>query len=324
MNRPGTESGNWTWRLRRGRAHPGARGAPRRADADVRENGPRMIPPFELVRVPTCPRHRRGPPGTRTRSSTSCATRSFFDSNGDGIGDFRGLTSKLDYLQDLGVTALWLLPFYPSPARDDGYDISDYTDVHPDVGTLADFEQLLARSAPPRASASSPSWSSTTRPTSTRGSSARAERRAGIARARLLRVERLRRSATRTPASSSRTSSRRTGRGTAMAERVLLAPLLRAPARSQLREPRGPGGAARGRRLLARPRASTACGSTPSRTSTRRRARTARTCPQTHAFLKKLRAHIDAKLPEPHAPRRGQPVAGGRRRLLRRRATSAT
>src|SRR4051812_11075813 len=70
-------------------------------------------------------------------------TRSFYDSNGDGIGDFRGLTSKLDYLQDLGVTALWLLPFYPSPGRDDGYDISSYTDVHPDMGTLADFEELL-------------------------------------------------------------------------------------------------------------------------------------------------------------------------------------
>jgi maltose alpha-D-glucosyltransferase/alpha-amylase len=70
--------------------------------------------------------------------------RSFFDSNGDGIGDFRGMASKLDYLHDLGVTALWLLPFYPSPLRDDGYDIADYTDVHPDCGTLADFEFLLA------------------------------------------------------------------------------------------------------------------------------------------------------------------------------------
>ncbi len=71
-------------------------------------------------------------------------TRSFFDSNADGYGDFRGLASKLDYLLDLGVTALWLLPFYPSPGRDDGYDISDYTGVHSDVGTLADFEHFLA------------------------------------------------------------------------------------------------------------------------------------------------------------------------------------
>ena len=54
--------------------------------------------------------------------------KAFFDSNDDGIGDFAGLTQKLDYLQDLGVTAIWLLPFYPSPLRDDGYDISDYTE----------------------------------------------------------------------------------------------------------------------------------------------------------------------------------------------------
>jgi maltose alpha-D-glucosyltransferase/alpha-amylase len=66
--------------------------------------------------------------------------RAFSDSNGDGIGDFPGLTGKLDYLKDLGVTALWLLPFYPSPLRDDGYDISDYYNVHPHYGTLDDFK----------------------------------------------------------------------------------------------------------------------------------------------------------------------------------------
>ena len=69
--------------------------------------------------------------------------RAFADSNGDGIGDFRGLIQQLDYLQDLGVTTLWLLPFYPSPLRDDGYDIADYTDVHPAYGTLRDFRALL-------------------------------------------------------------------------------------------------------------------------------------------------------------------------------------
>src|SRR5580700_979458 len=69
--------------------------------------------------------------------------RSFYDSGGDGIGDFPGLTQKLDYLQRLGVTALWLLPFYPSPKRDDGYDISDYMNVHPDCGTLRDFKTFL-------------------------------------------------------------------------------------------------------------------------------------------------------------------------------------
>src|SRR5438874_5420957 len=69
--------------------------------------------------------------------------RAFSDSDGDGIGDFRGLTTKLDYLQDLGVTAIWLLPFYPSPLRDDGYDIADYTDIHPAYGTLRDFKTFL-------------------------------------------------------------------------------------------------------------------------------------------------------------------------------------
>ena len=70
--------------------------------------------------------------------------RAFADSNGDGIGDFPGLTKRLDYLQQLGVTAIWLLPFYPSPLRDDGYDIADYYDVHPSYGTLDDFKEFLA------------------------------------------------------------------------------------------------------------------------------------------------------------------------------------
>ncbi len=69
--------------------------------------------------------------------------RAFADSNNDGIGDFPGLLSKLDYLQDLGVTCLWILPFFPSPLRDDGYDIANYTDVNPSYGTLNDFKAFL-------------------------------------------------------------------------------------------------------------------------------------------------------------------------------------
>jgi maltose alpha-D-glucosyltransferase / alpha-amylase len=69
--------------------------------------------------------------------------RTFYDSNGDGIGDFRGLAQKLDYLQDLGVNAVWLMPFFPSPLRDDGYDIADYRTVHPSYGTLDDFKVFL-------------------------------------------------------------------------------------------------------------------------------------------------------------------------------------
>lgn len=68
---------------------------------------------------------------------------SFYDSNEDGIGDFPGLTQKLDFLQDLGITALWILPFYPSPLKDDGYDISDYYDVHHQYGTIDDFKRFL-------------------------------------------------------------------------------------------------------------------------------------------------------------------------------------
>lgn len=70
--------------------------------------------------------------------------RTFQDSNGDGIGDFPGLISRLDYLQDLGVTCLWLLPFFPSPLKDDGYDIANYTDVNPSYGTIEDFKRFLA------------------------------------------------------------------------------------------------------------------------------------------------------------------------------------
>jgi maltose alpha-D-glucosyltransferase / alpha-amylase len=69
--------------------------------------------------------------------------RTFCDSNGDGVGDFAGLTQRLDYLQELGVSAIWLLPFYPSPLRDDGYDIADYTSVHPSYGSLEDFQTFL-------------------------------------------------------------------------------------------------------------------------------------------------------------------------------------
>ena len=69
--------------------------------------------------------------------------KAFFDSNNDGIGDFGGLLEKLDYLQDLGVTCLWLLPFFPSPLKDDGYDVSDYRNIHPSYGTLDQFKQLV-------------------------------------------------------------------------------------------------------------------------------------------------------------------------------------
>ena len=70
--------------------------------------------------------------------------RTFSDANGDGVGDFPGLAQRLDYVQELGVNAIWLMPFFPSPLRDDGYDIAEYKSVHPSYGTLEDFKNFLA------------------------------------------------------------------------------------------------------------------------------------------------------------------------------------
>src|ERR687893_693258 len=71
--------------------------------------------------------------------------KAFFDSDNDGIGDFKGLTQRLEYIKDLGVTAIWLMPFYPSPQRDDGYDISEYKNVHPDHGTKRDARAFVRK-----------------------------------------------------------------------------------------------------------------------------------------------------------------------------------
>src|SRR4051812_9646753 len=70
------------------------------------------------------------------------AVETFMDTNGDGVGDFQGLMRRLDYLHGLGVTTLWLMPFFPSPQRDDGYDIADYYNVDPRYGTLGDFVEF--------------------------------------------------------------------------------------------------------------------------------------------------------------------------------------
>ncbi|MEG4458918.1 alpha-amylase family glycosyl hydrolase [Microcoleus sp. N9_A1] len=73
----------------------------------------------------------------------SLDVETFLDSNGDGVGDFQGLTNKLDYLSGLGITCLWLLPFYPSPNRDNGYDVMDYCNIDPRLGTLGDFVEFM-------------------------------------------------------------------------------------------------------------------------------------------------------------------------------------
>ena len=163
--------------------------------------------------------------------------RAFQDSDGDGIGDFRGLASRLDYLQDLGVTALWLLPFYPSPLRDDGYDISDYRRVHPSYGTLRDFRRFLTeahRARAPRHHRARP------RPHLRRAPLVPA----GPARPRRDRGDGISTSGATPPtgsprpASSSRTSSPPTGPGIRSPQALLLAPLLLPPAEPQLRQSR--------------------------------------------------------------------------------------
>src|SRR4028119_774643 len=69
--------------------------------------------------------------------------KSFFDSNDDGVGDFEGLTRKLDYIKELGVSAIWVMPFYPSPLKDDGYDIADYRGINPSYGNMRDFRRFV-------------------------------------------------------------------------------------------------------------------------------------------------------------------------------------
>ena len=102
------------------------------------------------MRVATIDLDRHGEPSTsrewwRTAVVYQLYLRSFADSDGDGLGDLRGLIGRIDYLADLGVDALWLNPFYPSPLRDGGYDIVDHRDVDPRLGTLADFDELVER-----------------------------------------------------------------------------------------------------------------------------------------------------------------------------------
>ena len=89
------------------------------------------------------PAHFDQPDWFKTAVFYEVLVRSFKDSNGDGVGDFRGLTEKLDYLHWLGVDCLWVPPFFSSPLRDGGYDVSDYTDILPEIGTVDDFHELL-------------------------------------------------------------------------------------------------------------------------------------------------------------------------------------
>ena len=160
--------------------------------------------------------------------------RAFMDSNNDGIGDFPGLVQKLDYLQDLGVTCLWLLPFFPSPLRDDGYDIADYLDVHPELRHAGRLPGL-----PPGGSrAWSPGGDRAGDQPHLRSASlvpARPPGAAGFARARLLRLERHRPEVPRRAHHLHRHREVELDLGSG-GQGLLLAPVLLPPARPQLRQ----------------------------------------------------------------------------------------
>ena len=259
--------------------------------------------------------------GTRTRSSTRRTSSRSSTATNDGIGDFQGLTQKLDYLQGLGITCLWLLPFFPSPLRDDGYDIADYLNVHPSYGTLDDFKAFVARRAraqhqgADRAGRQPHLGSASVVP-------ARAPRAARIARARVLRLERHR------PEVSGDADHLHRHREVELDLRpgraaVLLAPLLLASARP---EPQQPGGRRRGDRrdeVLARHRRRRAAArrrAVPVRARRDEQREPARDARRAEAHPARARR----RLPEPHAARRGEPVAGRRARRTSATATSAT
>ena len=220
--------------------------------------------------------------------------RSFKDSNGDGVGDFRGLTEKLDYLQWLGVDCLWVPPFFSSPLRDGGYDVADYTNILPECRHRRGLPPLPRRGAQAR------------HPRDHRLRHEPHQRRAPVvpgqprgprrALRRLLRLVRHRRALRRRADHLRRHRAVQLDLGP-RAPAVLLAPVLLPPARPQLRQPEGAW-----RRCWRRWRsgstwASTASGSTPCPTSTSVPAPTARTCPRPTRSLKTVRRFVDDNYP---------------------------
>ena len=242
--------------------------------------------------------------------------RGFFDGNGDGSGDFRGLTEKLDYLQWLGVDCIWLLPFYKSPLRDGGYDISDYFTIHPDYG-VGRGRARLHRGGPParhprdRRPRHEPHVVATTR-----GSRSRA--RAPTTPSATGTSGRTPCTATRTRGSSSPTPRRRTGRGTTQAGAYFWHRFFSHQPDLNFDNPEVQEAMLEvlrfwldlgldGFRLDAVP------------VPVRARGHELRE-PARDARLPQARARRDRReLPRPRAARRGQPVAGRRRRVLRRR-----
>ena len=204
--------------------------------------------------------------------------KAFFDSNGDGIGDFDGLTERLDYLQDLGVTALWLLPFYPSPGRDDGYDISDYRRINPDFGTMKDFRRFITEAKRRGLRVITElvvNHTSDQHPWFKRARRSRAEQRCP----QLVRLERHRPEVPRHAHHLHRHREVQLGLGSG-GRRLLLAPVLLASAGSQLRQSARAVGHPAGDAADGSTSASTASGSTRFPTCASAKAPTTRTSPR--------------------------------------------
>ena len=242
--------------------------------------------------------------------------KAFADSNGDGIGDFAGLTERLDYLQDLGVTTLWLLPFYPSPGRDDGYDIADYRRINPDFGTHEGFPPLHAGSQAARPArhhrAGGQSHLGPASLVQARAPQPRRQRRA-----QLVRLERHRPEISRHPHHLHRHREVELGLGPG-SRRLLLAPLLLAPARPQLRQSARAVGDRAGDAALARHgrrRLPARCDSLSVR-ARRHQQREPSRDPCRHQEDPRRARCLRARQ---GAAGRGQPVARGRQRLFRRR-----
>ena len=221
--------------------------------------------------------------------------RGFFDGNGDGSGDFRGLIEKLDYLQWLGIDCIWLLPMYASPLRDGGYDIADYYAVHPDYGTIEDVRDVHrgrppARHARDRRPRHEPHL---VRPPVVPGGALEP----GHPQARLVRLVGHRRTATRTRGSSSSTPRPRTGPGTSRPARTTGTASSPTSPTSTTTTPRSR------RRCSTRcasgsTSGSTASASTPCPTSSSARARTARTCPRRTSSSSACARTVDDEYPD--------------------------
>ena len=307
--------------LRPPRPVPRARPHPDRPEASADDRRPTTAHPA------TAPP--RGCPSTepdwfKTAVFYEVLVRSFNDSDGDGVGDFKGLTEKLDYLQWLGVDCLWVPPFFTSPLRDGGYDVADYTGVLPEVGTVEDFHEFLDE-AHERGIRVIIDFvmNHTSRPAPVVPGVAQRPRRP---LRRLLRLVRHRR------ALPGRADHLRRHRAVELdlgpgAPAVLLAPLLQPPAGPQLRQPQGPRGDVRGARRSGSTWASTASGSTPCPTSTSARAPTARTSRRPTSSSGRSASTSTSTTPAACCsprPTSGRPTSSTTSATSRRVATSAT